>query len=304
MIAARAVLLLWLVMAAGPAGAADDVMQRGEYLFRVAGCAVCHTDEKHHGAPLAGGRALKTSFGTFYTPNITPDRETGIGSWSEAEFVRALREGVDNEGNALYPAFPYTSYTQLTDADLHAIKIYLFSQKPVRQKNKAHDLSWYLRLRPLIKIWQMLYFTPGPFKPQSNESPTWNRGAYLATAVAHCGECHTPRNALGALRRSLPYAGTPDAVNGTIVPNITPDKPTGIGTWSQSDLAEYLDTGATPDGDYAGNIMATVIDDSLHYLTPGDRQAIAEYVMSLAPIQNEIIEKKNAKKTQSEEDYE
>lgn len=296
----RAALLLWFVVAAAAANAADDVMQRGEYLFRVAGCAVCHTDEKHHGAPLAGGRALKTPFGTFYTPNITSDPETGIGDWSEAEFVRALREGMDDEGKPLYPAFPYTSYTHLTDADLHAIKTYLFSQKPVRQKNKEHDLPWYLRYRPLIKVWQMLFFTPGPFQPQSDQSPTWNRGAYLATAVAHCGECHTPRNSLGGLIESLPYAGTPDGVDGTVVPNITPDKPTGIGTWRQSDLAEYLDTGATPDGDYAGDIMATVIDDSLHYLTIDDRKAIAVYVMSLAPIQNEMLEKKKTKKKKEE----
>ena len=296
----RTALLLWFIIVAAPADAIDDAMQRGEYLFRIAGCTICHTDEKHHGAPLAGGRALKTPFGTFYTPNITPDPETGIGNWSEAEFVRALRAGVDDEGKSLYPAFPYTSYTQLTDADLHAIKTYLFSQKPVRQENKEHDLPWYLRYRPLIKVWQVLFFTPGPFQPHSDQSPTWNRGAYLATAVTHCGECHTPRKILGELNDSLPYAGTPDGVDGTVVPNITPDKSTGIGTWSQSDLADYLETGAAPDGDYAGDIMADVIDDSLHYLTVDDRRAIAVYVMSLAPIQNEMIAKKKTKKKKEE----
>ncbi len=301
----RTVLSLWIVITATPIVAADNVMQRGEYLFRAAGCAVCHTDKKHHGTPLAGGRALKTPFGTFYTPNITPDPETGIGNWSEAEFVRALRTGVDDAGEPLYPAFPYTSYTQLTDADLHAIKTYLFSQKPVRQINKEHELPWYLRFRPLIKVWQMLFFTSGPFQPQSDQSPTWNRGAYLATVVAHCGECHTPRNSLGALNKSLPYAGTPNGVDGTIVPNITPDKPTGIGTWSQSDLTEYLDSGATPDGDYAGDIMADVIDDSLHFLTIDDRKAIVAYVMSLAPIQDEMLEKKKTKRKKEEyEEYE
>jgi mono/diheme cytochrome c family protein len=292
----RAAFLLWFVVAAAPAGAADDVMQRGAYLFRVAGCAICHTDKKHHGAPLAGGRALKTPFGTFYTPNITPDPETGIGNWSEAEFVRALRAGVDDEGKLLYPAFPYTSYTRLTDADLHALKTFLFSQKPVRQNNKEHDLPWYLRFRPLIKVWQMLFFTSGPFQPHSDQSSAWNRGAYLATAVAHCGECHTPRNVLGGPIESLPFAGTPNGVDKSVVPNITPDKTTGIGSWSRRDLAKYLDTGATPDGDYAEDIMADIIDDGLHYLNKVDRTAIALYVMSLPPIQNEIPEKENTKK--------
>lgn len=281
-----AVVSFWLVITAVPPVVADDVMRRGEYLFRAAGCANCHTDEKNKGAPLAGGRALKTPFGTFYSPNITPDPETGIGLWSEADFVRALREGIDDEGKHLYPAFPYTSYSLLTDTDLHAIRIYLFNQKPVRQANKPHELPWYLRFRASLRIWKMLFFNPGPFQPQPGQSAAWNRGAYLATAIAHCGECHTPRNFLGGFNELQRFGGNPDGIDGAKAPNITPDKKTGIGKWSQGDLADYLETGAMPDGDYAGDAMAEVIDNSLSQLTKDDRKAIAVYVMSLPAVQS------------------
>ena len=291
-----ATVLLWLIVVAVPAGADGDIMQRGEYLFRAAGCAVCHTDTVHKGAPLAGGRALKTRFGTFYTPNITPDRETGIGGWSEAEFDRALRKGIDDEGEYLYPAFPYTSYTHLTDADMHAIKTYLFSRKPVHQENREHQLKWFVRYRPLIGLWQMLYFKPGPFQPQPDKSALWNRGAYLVTAVGHCGECHTPRNFLGGLEESKRFSGNSEGVDDADVPNITPDKKTGIGTWSEGDITTYLDTGMTPDGDFAGDIMADVIDDSTSHLTPGDRKAIAVYLMSLPPIETVKHEHKHKNK--------
>lgn len=300
----RTAVFLCLVVAAVPPVAAEDVMRQGEYLFRAAGCANCHTDEKNKGTPLAGGRALKTPFGTFYSPNITPDPETGIGRWSEADFVRALREGIDDEGNHLYPAFPYTSYTQFTDTDLRAIKTYLFSQKPVRQANKEHELPWYFRSRASLSIWKILFFKPGAFQPQPDQSAAWNRGAYLATAIAHCGECHTPRNFLGGFKNSQYFAGNHDGVDGADVPNITPDKKTGIGKWSQSDLVEYLETGAMPDGDYAGDAMAEVIDNSLSRLTKDDRKAIAVYVMSLPSVESAVHERKpRQKKPKTKNDY-
>ncbi len=303
----RYAMIFWVAVAAAPAAAADaSVTPPGEYIFRAAGCAVCHTDEKHHGAPLAGGRALKTPFGTFYTPNITPDPETGIGTWTEANLKRALREGVDDEGSNLYPAFPYTSYTHLTDADIHALWTYLSSRKPVHQANKPHDLKWYVRFRPLISLWKALYLKPGPFQPQPDRSAAWNRGAYLATAASHCGECHTPRNTLGGLEKELNCAGNAAGVDGTVVPNITPDKATGIGHWSQSDLADYLDTGMTPDGDFAGDLMADVIDDSTSHLTPDDRKAIATYILSLPAVKNKIDHgtHENGKKKRQKDSYE
>ena len=291
----------FLLLTANPAGAADSSLAQGEYLFRAAGCATCHTDEKNKGAPLAGGRALNTPFGTFYTPNITPDPETGIGRWTDEDFRRALREGKNPQGRDYYPAFPYTSYTQLTDADLLAIKRYLFSQKPVHQANKPHELTWYVRSRLTLKVWKKPFFNLGVFTPQPEQSAVWNRGAYLVNAVAHCGECHTPRNPMGGSVKSKFLAGNPNGPDGAAVPNITPDKTTGIGKWRESDLVDYLETGAKPDGDYAGDAMAEVIDNNLKHLTTDDRKAIAVYVLAQPPVEQEIRkEKKKRKKTEYE----
>lgn len=267
--------------------AADDVLRQSEYLFRAAGCAHCHTDSENKGAPLAGGRALTTPFGIFYTSNITPDPDTGIGRWTEADFLRALREGISPEGRHYYPAFPYTSYAHLSDSDLHAIWTYLISRQPVRQANKPHELPWYLRWRATIRIWKMVYFKPGPLPLQSDKSPVWSRGAYLVKAVAHCGECHTPRNLLGGFKSAQELAGNPHGVDDTEIPNITPDRTTGIGKWSESDIADYLETGMTPDGDFAGDVMAEVIDNSTSHLVKEDRRAIAAYLKSLPAVETE-----------------
>lgn len=280
--AVRACVPAWLsvCVAASSLYASESASPPGEYLFRAAGCAHCHTDTDNKGAPLAGGRALHSPFGTFYTSNITPDRDTGIGRWSEADFRRALREGISPEGRHYYPAFPYTSYTRLSDADLHAIWKYLASQKPVRQANKPHALPWYLRSRATLGVWKMLYFKSGPLQPQTEKSPAWNRGAYLVKAVAHCGECHTPRNLLGGFKTAQELSGNPHGADDTEIPNITPDRKTGIGKWSESDIADYLETGMTPDGDFAGDAMAEVIDNNTSHLTKEDRRAIAVYLRS------------------------
>ena len=293
-----------LARAAGADVPAPLVLQ-GEYVYRAAGCFGCHTDHKHHGKPLAGGRALVTPFGTFYTPNITPDAQTGIGKWSEQDFIRALREGLDHSGEQLYPAFPYPAYTQLSDQDIRALWAYLRSRAPVRQANKAHDLKWFAPPRPLIRLWKALYFTPGAYQPDARKSATWNRGAYLAQAAAHCGECHTPRNALGGSDTNLRYAGTRKGPDNSVVPNITPDNKTGIGKWSARDLADYLESGLMPDGDTAGALMAEVIDDGLHYLRKDDLAAIAEYVTSLPAIEH-AVRKADRKKTapKKKEDWE
>jgi mono/diheme cytochrome c family protein len=296
----HAAVMLWLAVATAPAGAADTDTQQGEYLFRAAGCAGCHTDEENKGAPLAGRRALHSPFGTFYTSNITPDPDTGIGRWSEADFVRALREGISPQGEHYYPAFPYTSYTQLTDADLHAIWVYLRSLKPVRQVNQPHELLWYLRWRATLWVWKLVFFDPGSYQPQTDQSPAWNRGAYLVKAVTHCGECHTPRNLLGGFKQAQYLAGNPHGVDDAKVPNITPDRNTGIGKWTENDLVYYLETGATPDGDYAGDAMADVIDNSTSHLTSDDRRAIAVYIKSL-PAVEQAIRKEKKKKTEKED---
>jgi mono/diheme cytochrome c family protein len=270
---------------------AETLVERGEYLFRAGGCAGCHTDVDNKGPFLAGGRAIQSPFGTFYTPNITPHPTSGIGHWDEAAFIQAMTRGVSPEGAHYYPAFPYTSYTRIKREDLRALKAYLFSVPAVAQPNKPHDLPWYLSYRPLIGLWKRLFFTPGEFHPRPDRSPEWNRGAYLATALAHCAECHTPRNFLGGLRQSLAYAGTRDGPEGELIPNITPDRETGIGRWTLDDIAYYLETGATPDGDYAGSLMAEAIDEGLRYLSTDDLEAIATYIMSLTPIHNAIKKK-------------
>ncbi len=285
-------LLLWV---AGVQAASDEQLRRGEYVLHAAGCVSCHTDHDNHGPFLAGGRALETRFGTFYTPNITPHPQFGIGRWSDTDFERALTEGVGPHGENFYPTFPYTSYTRMKRADLLALKAYLFSVKPVARENKPHELAWYVRSRTSLWFWKLFYFNAGEYRTDRSKPEAWNRGAYLVTAMAHCGECHTPRNFLGAPRADLHYAGTTNGPDGALVPNITPDPKTGIGRWRSNEIAEYLHSGATPDGDFAGGLMAEVIDDGLHYLDNSDIQAIVTYIRSVPPIEHQIERKKKKK---------
>jgi mono/diheme cytochrome c family protein len=266
-----------------PAGAADPDPARGAYLAAAAGCETCHTDKEHHGPPYAGGRALETQFGTFYSPNITPDPETGIGDWSEAQFLRALREGVGPDGANYFPVFPYPSFTGITDEDARAIKAYLFSLPPVRQVNRAHDVSFPFSWRFLQTGWKLLFFNPGQFRPAPQRSAAYNRGAYLVTAVAHCGECHTPRNWLGAMESDRFLAGNPHGPDGKKVPNITPDPRTGIGEWSEDDIVGLLTDGHTPDLDFVGGAMAEIVRNTSR-LDDADRRAIAVYLKSVPAI--------------------
>lgn len=283
---AAALLAPPLLIAPAFAQTPAETLKHGEYVFKVAGCETCHTDEDNKGAPLAGGRALKTPFGVFYTPNITPDNTHGIGRWSEADFLRALREGVSPRGAQYFPAFPYTSYTGMSDSDARALWAYLKTRPAVAQANKPHDLKWYV-LRPLMRVWKWLYFEPKRFTPAGKDARI-DRGAYIAEALAHCGECHTPRKRLGAMNKDLWLAGNPDGPDGDSIPNITPDKKTGIGRWTRSDLLEYLDSGMTPDGDLAGGAMADVVKHSLRPLTDTDRAALVAYLRALPPIERVV----------------
>ena len=273
-----------------PAGnkAPNAHLSRGEYVYRAANCFGCHTDAKHAGSALAGGRALVTPFGTFYSPNITPDAETGIGKWSEQDFARALRAGLGRNHKQLYPAFPYTSYTRMSDDDLHALWAYLQSLPAVKQANKPHNLKWFASARPLVRLWKVLYFSPGDYKSDPRKSVSWNRGAYLVEVLAHCGECHTPRNTLGGAKTNMRYAGTRAGPDNSVVPNITPDKKTGIGKWNTTELITYLGNGMTPGGDFAGDLMAEVIDNSLQYLHKDDLAAIAEYIQSQPAVEHAV----------------
>lgn len=283
-------LLALLALAAGSAfaGSPEPQAQRGEYLFRVGGCESCHTDRERKGKPLAGGRRIVTPLGVFVAPNITMDRDTGIGGWSEEDLRRALREGVSPQGIHYYPSFPYPAYTRLSDDDVRALYAYLRTVPAVHRPNEPHELPWYLRMRSSIGIWKALYFRPGRYVPRTDRSASWNRGAYLAQALAHCGECHTPRNSIGGFREDHYLAGTRKGPEGAVVPNITPHRDSGIGRWRTSDIVQYLETGMTPSGDFAGGPMAEFIDGSMRYLTRDDRAAIAEYVLSLPPVDHAV----------------
>jgi mono/diheme cytochrome c family protein len=276
------------ISAATPTGT-QELVERGAYVLRAAGCITCHTADGAEAPFLAGGRAIESPFGTFYGPNITPDRETGIGAWTEADLVRALHAGRGPDGRHYYPVFPYSSYTRMRREDVAALWAYLQTVTPVRQENRAHELVWYARFRPLLRGWKWLHFRPGEFTPLMDAAEQVNRGAYLA-ALAHCVECHTPRSRSGGLDGSRLFAGTrmPD---GDAAPNITPDTETGIGRWSRRHLARYLDMGMTRDGDFAGGAMASVIEQGTRHLTGEDRQAIVAYLLSLPPIHHEIPER-------------
>ena len=283
-----AALSLIVASAAGAFAQEDDPAARGEYLFRAAGGCSCHTNLAKGGAFLAGGRPLKTPFGTFYSPNITPDRETGIGRWSEDDFVRAMRNGVAPDGSHYFPVFPYTAFTNIADADLKALKAYLDTVPRVRQANREHDVAPPFGWRFTVGPWKLLHFEPGPYRPDPNRAATWNRGAYLATALAHCGECHTPRNVLGGLETDMWFAGTKDGPEGELAPNITPHVETGVGRWSERDLADLLKTGVKPDFDDVQGLMEEAIEHGFKYLSDEDVRAITEYVRSLPPIDNRV----------------
>ena len=267
--------------------AGTDVVQRGEYIARAAGCISCHTDKKGKGEPFAGGRALKTPFGTFYSPNITPDKATGIGSWSDRDFLRALKKGLRPDGSHYFPVFPYTSYTLMRDQDALAMKAYLFSLQAVTRKNRDHDVGRPFRWRWPMRFWKLLYFDEGEFAADDNQDGEWNRGAYLVTALAHCGECHTPRNIAGGLDRDLWMAGTEDGPEGDAAPNITPAPATGIG-WSVDQLTFFLKKGTKPDWEEADGVMGEAIADSYEFLTEEDIRAIARYINTLPAIENHI----------------
>lgn len=294
-----------LLLSVGTARAGEpDAVARGEYVFRAAGGCSCHTDIAKGGAFLTGGRALKTPFGVFYSPNITPDPETGIGRWSDHDFVGAMREGVAPDGSHYFPVFPYPSFTRMADRDLLDLKAYLFSLTPVRKPNTDHDLKPPFGWRFTVGVWKWLYFEPGPYRPEPARSGTWNRGAYLATALGHCGECHTPRDMLGGLKTRLMFAGSRQGPERQLAPNITPDKATGIGRWRASDITYLLHTGFKPDGDDVQGLMSEIIEEGFRHLSDADLKAIAEYLLSLPPIHNELERKRPRPEPEPEPDFE
>lgn len=281
--------LLWITMlslahaaCAWAQGSTGDV-KRGEYISKAAGCLECHTDDAKGATPYAGGHALKTPFGTFFGPNITPHNEAGIGKWSEADFLNALRHGKRPDGANYFPAFPYPSFTGMTDADAKDLFAYLRSLPANAKPSKPHDLKFPYNVRLGVSFWKMLYFTPGAFVPDPKATAQVNRGAYLSTALGHCGECHTARTAMGGLRKDRHFAGS-TAPDGKGVPNITPAK---LKKWRDKDLIDFLGSGITADGDEPAKAMGDVIRNTTGQLTPADLAAMIAYLRAIPAIEDE-----------------
>jgi mono/diheme cytochrome c family protein len=270
--------------AADPTGvpaALKDATQiaRGEYLARAADCMVCHTSPD--GKPYAGGFAFNLPFGTLYSTNITPDKETGIGNYTDAQFLVAVRRGVRSDGARLYPAMPFTSYAFLTDADALAIKAYLFSLAPVQAPTKTGTLSFPFNQRWLLGIWSWLFSPDQRFQPNPAQSPEWNRGAYVSEALAHCGECHTPRNLAFALNNRKKFSGAVTA--GWRAYNITSDPGTGLGAWGE-DVFVYLSKGHAVGHGTAAGPMGEAVDESFSRMAPDDVRAVVTYLRSIPAV--------------------
>ena len=275
-------LLLLPTAGAAQSESDNDLLARGKYVLQISGCIHCHTAED--GAQLAGGRPLETPFGIFYSPNISSHQTAGIGAWSAEDLRRALHQGVSPDGEDYYPSFPYTSYTRLNTDDIQALHAYLLSLPASAQPNREHDLSWFLISRIAATVWKWLFFDAGEFQPIPGQGPERNRGAYIASAMGHCEECHTPRNPFGALQMDRAYAGNAEGPEGELVPNITSHE-TGIGDWNRDALENFLKFGELPDGEYTAGTMEAVIEGVRH-LTQADRDALIVYLLALPPIDN------------------
>src|SRR5262245_57332809 len=260
--------------------AAADNVKRGEYLARAADCLVCHTAPG--GEDYAGGLAFPLPFGTLYSTNITADKATGIGNYSDQDFLDAVQRGIRNDGARLYPAMPYTSYTFMTDADVLAIKAYLLSLPAVRRENQDNTLQFPFNQRWSMIFWSTAFNPDRRFAPNTEKSAEWNRGAYIAEALAHCGDCHTPRNLAFALDNRRKFAGAVAA--GWRAYDITSDKGTGIGSWSDEEVFAYLATGHAAGRGTASGPMGEAVDHSLYHLEPSDIRALVTYLRSIPAV--------------------
>jgi mono/diheme cytochrome c family protein len=257
-----------------------SLIERGRYLAQAADCMACHTSQG--GKDFAGGLAIRLPFGALYSTNITPDKETGIGNYSDQDFLNAVHRGIRRDGARLYPAMPFTSYTYMTDADALAIKAYLFSLPAVRAVASVDTLMFPFNQRWATSVWSALFNANTRFEPDTSQSPEWNRGAYLAEALAHCGECHTPRNLAFALNNRRKFAGAVTA--GWRAFNISSDKTTGIGAWRDDDVASYLSIGHADGHGTASGPMGEAVDHSFSQLAPEDIRAVVTYLRSVPAI--------------------
>lgn len=278
--AGTAGLWLWPIGAQPPetlAMLAGDA-NRGAYLARMSGCIACHTDSENGGAPLAGGLALETKFGTFHSPNLTMDKNEGIGAWSIAEFAKAVRQGVSPDGEPYYPAFPYPFYSKFSDQDIADLWAAFQTVPANPEPNQDHVLGFPYNLRFGLKAWRTAFLDMSGFEPDPEKSDTWNRGKFIVTGPAHCGACHTPRNFAGAREAEEFLHGAQDLPGGGKSPPITTAALTENG-WTVSDLSYALKTGILPDGDVFGGTMAEVVRDGTGFLTDEDLTAISIYLL-------------------------
>jgi mono/diheme cytochrome c family protein len=256
-------------------------LANGKVMFFAGGCASCHAGDSQDPTRLGGGAPLKSSFGTFHPPNISPDPEDGIGRWNEADFVTALLKGTSPDGQHFYPAFPYPSYQRMRLDDARDLFAYLKTLPPVKGRMPDQQLAFPLGWRRLMGGWKFLFLDGQPYRPDPSQSAQWNRGAYLVNGPAHCAECHSPRNALGGIKAGQRFAGGPEIDGQGWVPNITQK---GLGDFSVQDIADLLETGRLPNGDAVGGSMRAVIRNTSQ-LPAADREAMAVYLKSLAPVE-------------------
>ncbi len=259
------------------------LIERGRYLATAADCVACHTAPG--GKQYAGGLPFKLPFGTIYAPNITPDKDTGIGNWTDADFVRSLHRGVGRNGEMLYPAFPYDAYALMSTDDALAIKAYLFTLPAVHAPTPATQLAFPYSQRYLMRAWRLLFVPGHPFQPDASKPADWNRGDYLVEALDHCGECHTPRNALYGLDNGHKFAGA--VTEGWEAYNITSDRNSGIGAWSDAQVASYLSQGYADGRGAASGSMADAVEHSLRFLKPDDIHAMVAYLRTIPPQKTE-----------------
>jgi mono/diheme cytochrome c family protein len=280
------------IMLAATEPAYTPNLANGLTTFNAGGCSSCHAvPGQGDRTRLGGGLAIPSPFGTFYAPNISPDPADGIGRWTEAQFVNAVTKGVSPAGTHYFPAFPYTSYAHAKVEDVRDLFAYLKTLAPVSGKVRDHDVPFPFNIRRNVGIWKLLFMDGKPFKADPARSAQWNRGAYLVNSLGHCAECHSPRNFLGGIIAAQRFAGGPNPEGEGWVPNITQK---GLGEWSAKDIAYFLETGQTLDGDTIGGAMARVIRNTSQ-LSAEDRAAIAEYIKSLPPVDGPPRPKKAAK---------
>jgi mono/diheme cytochrome c family protein len=268
--------------AADPDGQAFDQIEKGRYLTTVADCYACHT-VPNVGKPFAGGRAIETPFGVITSSNITPDADTGIGAWTDEQFDDAVRKGVMPNGSRLYPAMPYPAYTRMSREDVLAIRAYLATVEPVHQPVNSNTLPFPFNVRAAMRAWDAIYFTQGEFQPDSHQSTTWNRGAYLVQGAGHCTSCHTPKSFLGGDKPSDNLRGF--NLQGWFAPDITGDTNQGLGSWSEADITSYLKTGHNRITAATGPMAEEIVNSTSQY-SDSDLNAIATYLKSLPQRQN------------------